>query len=115
MDESKSFKEEPMFSVSYNKYLQDIAGNVLSVNITEQQYDPVAERIVRGIADKVDDIKIEVDNVKSDGYSVSLKIDKEIANQAHAVPMVAKINGLDPADFPAPPKLKRSDNMVYDV
>ena len=32
--------------------VQDIAGNILSVNVTEHLYDPVAEALVKEIADK---------------------------------------------------------------
>jgi len=98
-EQQNSFKEEPSFSVRYNEYLQDVAGNVLSVNMTQQTYDPVAEELVRRMANKVDDVKISVDKLDKDGYTIELKVDKELANQAHAVPMVSKINGLDPAVF----------------
>jgi len=82
------------FSISYDQYLQDIAGNVLSVSVVSNSYDPVADEIVRGIADKVDKYA-----VKEEGDSVVFEFNKEIANQAHAIPLVASISSISPAEF----------------
>jgi hypothetical protein len=98
--------EQEKFSISYNLPLQDIAGNILDVKITTNSYDPVAAEMVAKIADKV--VKEEKSN-----FDV-FKINTELANQAHAVPMVAGISSISPAEFNIPrPALKRS--VTYDA
>jgi len=103
-------EQKEVFSISYDLPLQDIAGNVLDVKITTNSYDPVAAEMVAKIADKV--VKEGVKEEKSN-FDV-FKINTELANQAHAVPMVASISSISPAEFNIPrPDLKRS--ATYDV
>ena len=102
--------EQEKFSISYDLPLQDIAGNVLDVKITTNSYDPVAAEMVAKIADKV--VKEGVKEEKSN-FDV-FKINTELANQAHAVPMVAGISSISPAEFIRPPDLKRSAT-TYDA
>jgi hypothetical protein len=100
--------EKEKFSISYEKYIQDIAGNCLEVKTTVNSYDPVADKLVSEITDKV--VKEEV---AENSTAFSFKYNSEIGNQLHAVPMVAKINSINPAEFNIPrPELKRA---TYDA
>jgi hypothetical protein len=100
--------EREKFSISYEKYIQDIAGNVLDVKTTFNSYDPVADKLVNEITDKV--IKEEV---ADNSTAFSFKYSAEIGNQLHAVPMVAKINSINPAEFNIPkPELVKT---TYDA
>lgn len=98
------------FSKNKCRPLQDIAGNVLDVKITTSTYDPEADYMVSKIADKKREECIEEED---GGHRVVFKMNVELGNQAHAVPMVASINSLNPAVF-HPPKLERSAT-TYDV
>lgn len=91
--------------------LQDIAGNVLDVKITTSTYDPEADYLVSKIAYRKR--KREECIEEDEGHTLIFKMDVDVGNQAHAVPMVASINSLNPALF-QPPKLERSAT-TYDV
>jgi len=98
------------FSLSYNQPLQDVAGNLLDVKITKSTYDPIAERLVEQMTERIKKVELTEEQPSTTVF----KINTELANYAHAVPMVAEIKGLSPADFDRPDDYKRS-NTVYDV
>jgi hypothetical protein len=51
-------EENKKFFISYSKELQDIAHNTLSVKITEQLYDPIAEQLVKQFAEKAEGVSV---------------------------------------------------------
>lgn len=87
--------EEEKVSLSYDKKLQDIAGNILEVNMVQQLYDPIAERLVAKMIER------EAEDRKTTVFK------RDIPASTPAVPIPT-----EPVSI-APPKLARG--LTYEA
>ena len=79
--------EEAKVSLSYDKNLQDIAGNLLEVKMVQQHYDPIAERLVAKMIER------EAEDRKTTVFKT------EIPASTAAVPTPTEPVSIEPAKF----------------
>lgn len=77
--------EEEKVSISYDKALQDIAGNALEVNMVQSNYDPLGERLLSKKREREADDKLS---------TVTFKSNHEIGVGASSVPIPASPSAL---------------------
>ena len=100
--------EEEKVSLSYDKFLQDVAGNTLEVKVVQNIYDPIGERLVAKMLERVAEDKQTVFKSEVDIGA--------IPTSTAAIPIPAECVPLHPSEFASSPspRMKYARKPTYD-